>query len=222
MKLLVSEKYLYDGAVLGALKKRKSPNACIVFVDDDIDLCKTVSNSLERRGLRVKYFTEACNCLKDLSSNHCDLLITDARMPGMDGVTLIRHVKDSYPWLPVLVVTGYGDVSLTRQMFKCGAYDLIEKPFTTDDLISAVESAMVLSRQYLGHLGISLTRAESRVLDLIMKGMNNRQIADFLHRSVRTVEVHSARIRKKFGVLNKTELVKRVTEMRFAKHGQDQ
>jgi two-component system response regulator FixJ len=204
------------------VKKQESPNARVVFVDDDPNLCKTVSRSLERRGFRVRYFTNGYDCLKDLDSNHCDLLITDVRMPGMDGVTLLRQVKDSYPWVAVLVVTGYGDIPLAKKAFKSGADDFIEKPLTTENLMSAVESAMTLSRQYQGLAGSTPTPAESRVLALIMKGMNNRQIADLLHRSVRTVEVHSDRIRKKFGVSNRIDLVRRVMEMRFAKDRQGQ
>lgn len=204
------------------MKKREYPNGRVVFVDDDLNLCKTVSRSLERRGLSVRYFTNGFDCLTDLSSNHCDLLITDVRMPGMDGVTLLRQVKDSYPWLPVLIITGYGDIPLARKAFKSGAADFIEKPFTIENLMSAVEAAMRLNHQYQGLAGNALTRAESRVLALIMKGMNNRQIADVLYRSVRTVEVHSGRIYKKFGVSNRTELVRRVAEMRFAKDRQGQ
>jgi len=203
-------------------KREKSPKARVVFVDDDLKLCKAVSRSLERQGLRVRYFTNGCDCLKDLNSNHCDLLITDFRMPGMDGVTLLRKVKDSYPWLPVVVVTGYGDIPLAKEVFKCGAADLVEKPLTTENLMSTVESAMARSRQYEGLAGSALTPAESRVLALMMKDMNNREIADLLHRSVRTVEVHSGRIYKKFGVSSRIELVRRVTEMRFAKDRQGQ
>jgi len=203
-------------------KKQKSPNARVVFVDDDLDLCKTVSRSLECRGLRVRHFTNGSDCLKDLSSNRCDLLITDVRMPGMDGVTLLRQVKNSYPWLPILVVTGYGDIPLAKKIFKSGAADLIEKPLTIENLISAVESALAPSSQHQGLAGSALTPAESRVLTLIMKDMNNREIADALYRSVRTVEVHSGRIYKKLGVSNRVELVKRVTEMRFAKDKQGQ
>ena len=204
------------------MSKQKFPNGHVVFVDDDLDLCKTVSRSLECRGHRVRYFTNGCDCLKDLSSNHCDLLITDVRMPGMDGVTLLRQVKNSYPWLPVLVVTGYGDVPLARKTFKSGAADLIEKPLTIENLMLAVESALAPSSHHQGLAGIALTPAESRVLTLIMKDLNNREIADALYRSVRTVEVHSGRIYKKFGVSNRVELVRRVTEMSFVKDRQGQ
>lgn len=209
-------------AGLGIVKREQSLKARVVFVDDDLNLCKAVSRSLECRGLRVRYFTNGCDCLNDLNSNHCDLLITDVRMPGMDGVTLLKQVKDSYPWLPVLVVTGYGDIALAKNAFKSGAADFIEKPLTTAMLMSAVESAVALSRQYEGLAGSALTPAESRVLALIMKDMNNREIADLLHRSVRTVEVHSGRIYKKFGASNRIELVRRVTEMSFAKDRQGQ
>jgi len=88
--------------------------------------------------------------------------------------------------------------------------------------MSAIESAMTKSRQYEGLAGSALTLAESRVLALMMKDMNNREIADLLHRSVRTVEVHSGRIYKKFGVSSRIELVRRVTEMSFAKDRQGQ
>ena len=204
------------------MSKQKFPNGHVVFVDDDLKLCKAVSRSLEYRGLRVRYFTNGCDCLNDLNSNHCDLLITDVRMPGMDGVTLLKQVKGSYPWLPVLVVTGYGDIPSAKKAFKSGAEDFIEKPLTTENLMSAIESAMTKSRQYEGLAGSALTPAESRVLALMMKDMNNREIADLLHRSVRTVEVHSGRIYKKFGASNRIELVRRVTEMSFAKDRQGQ
>ena len=209
-------------AGLGMAKREKSPKARVVFVDDDLKLCKAVSRSLERQGLRVRYFTNGCDCLKDLNSNHCDLLITDFRMPGMDGITLLRQVKDSYPWVAVLVVTGYGDIPSAKKAFKSGADDFIEKPLTIENLMSAVELAMARSRQYEGLAGSALTPAESRVLALMMKDMNNREIADLLHRSVRTVEVHSGRIYKKFGTSNRIELVRRVTEMSFAKDRQGQ
>ena len=204
------------------MSKREFPNARVVFVDDDLKLCKAVSRSLERQGLRVRYFTNGCDCLKDFGYNHCDLLITDFRMPGMDGVTLLKQVKDSYPWLPVLVVTGYGDIPLAKEVFKSGAADLVEKPFTAEILMSAVELATARSRQYEGLAGSALTRAETKVLALMMKDMNNREIADLLHRSVRTVEVHSGRIYKKFGTSNRIELVRRVTEMSFTKDRQGQ
>jgi len=209
-------------AGLGKVKKQKFPNGRVIFVDDDLNLCKTVSRSLERRGFKVRYFTDGHDCLRELRCTHCDMLITDIRMPAMDGTLLLKQVKDSYPWLPVLVVTGYGDLPLAKEVFKCGAADLIEKPLTTENLMSAVESAMALSRQYEGLAGSVLTPAESRVLALIMKDMNNREIADLLHRSVRTVEVHSGRIYKKFGASNRIELVRRVTEMSFAKDRQGQ
>jgi len=209
-------------AGLGIVKREQSLKARVVFVDDDLNLCKAVSRSLERQGLRVRYFTNGCDCLKDLSSNHCDLLITDVRMPGMDGITLLRQVKDSYPWVAVLVVTGYGDIPSAKKAFKSGADDFIEKPLTTENLMSAIESAITKSRQYEGLAGSALTPAESRVLALMMKDMNNREIADLLHRSVRTVEVHSGRIYKKFGVSSRIELVRRVTEMSFAKDRQGQ
>jgi FixJ family two-component response regulator len=209
-------------AGLGIVKREQFLKARVVFVDDDLNLCKTVSRSLEHRGLRVRYFTNGCDCLKDFGYNHCDLLITEVRMPGMDGVTLLKQVKDSYPWVAVLVATGYGDIPLAKEVFKCGATDLIEKPLTTENLMSAVESAMARSRQYEGLAGSALTPAESRVLALMMKDMNNREIADVLRRSVRTVEVHSGRIYKKFGVSNRIELVRRATEMRFAKDRQGQ
>lgn len=204
------------------MKRRKSPNARVVFVDDDLSLCKTVSRSLENRGFGARYFTNGSDCLKDLSSNQCDLLITDVRMPGVDGVALLRQVKNKYPWLPVLVVTGYGDVPLTRKTFKLGAADLIEKPLTIENLIPAVESALAPSNQCQGLSGNSLTAAESRVLTLMLKGLNNREIADVLYRSVRTVEVHSGRIYKKFGVPNRIELVRRLTEMRLTQNRKDQ
>ena len=189
----------------------------IFFVDEEPKIRAIVGETLEGVGFKVSCFASAMDCLKELRSQRCDLLITDVRMPEMDGIELLREAKRIAPWLRVLLVTGYGDVPMTVAAFKTGAVDLIEKPLDRETLLSAIESVLKQITPVEPLLGESLTKTEMRVLSLLMDSKGNKGIARLLRRSVRTIETHRCRIMRKFGVDNLLDLFKRATAMGLVK-----
>lgn len=188
----------------------------IFFVDDEPGVRKAVGVTLEQNGFAVSCFASAADCLKQMDFQRCDLLITGVKMPEMDGIELLTEVKRRAPWVPVLVVTGYGDVPIAARAFKKGADDFMEKPLEGQALLSAVESTLRRISPADALLGKSLTPAEMRILRLILDSKSNKEMAYLLKRSVRTVEVHRSRIMRKFGVNSVVNLVKRAIEMKLA------
>ncbi len=191
-------------------------NQHIFFVDDEPAVRRSVSRTLEGSGYKVSCFANAAACLEKLRMQSCDLLITDVRMPGMDGIELVRKAKHVVPWLPILVITGYGDIPMAVRVVKAGAAEFIEKPLQKQSFLASVQEA--LKQRDLGNLlkGKSLTKKEIAVLRLILQGRSNREMAQILHRSIRTVEDHRRRIMCKLDVSNVVDLVKRAAVMGLA------
>jgi FixJ family two-component response regulator len=187
--------------------------ARVVFVDDEPRVCAVVRKTLHRAGVNVECFHCANDCLAHLAGQPCDLLITDVKMPGKDGIELLREVKERLPWLPVLLVTGYGEVPLAVRALHAGAADLVEKPLDRAAFLQTVEQLIEQTAGPISFLEGCLTRAETRVLYLILNGKNNREIAERLHRSLRTVEVHRRHVMQKLGATNLVELSQRAAEI---------
>ena len=185
----------------------------IFFVDDESGIRETVFKTLKSPETEVSCFASARDCLEQLRSTKCDLLITDVRMSGMDGLELVAHAKRIAPWIAVLVVSGYGDIPMAVRALKAGAVDFLEKPLTKQGLLSAVESALEQSTAADPVVGKELTKAERRVLHFILDGKSNRETAQILHRSEKTIEVHRNRIMRKLGVDNVVGLIKRAAAM---------
>ena len=179
----------------------------IFFVDDESQIRKIVQRTIERHGYDVICFEDGMSCLDELSVGDCDLLITDVSMPGLDGIELLEKVKKIRPLLDVLIVTGYGDIPMAVRAVKNGAYDFIEKPLDRGRLLPVIQN--ILSNDEGSELkGKKLTRMEKKVLKFIVSGKSNKEIADVLHRSVRTIEDHRNHIMHKFDAKNAVELVK--------------
>jgi FixJ family two-component response regulator len=187
--------------------------AHVVFVDDEPKVCQVVQKTLERTGVDVRCFHGAQDCLRHLAAHPCDLLITDVKMPGKDGMALLREVKEQLPWIPVLIVTGYGDVPLAVRALKAGAADFVEKPLDRGTFLQKVEQLLERCAEPAALQEESLTRTERRILYLLLDGRNNREIADVLHRSPRTIEVHRSHLMQKLGVANIIELLRRAAEL---------
>jgi len=185
----------------------------IFFVDDEANVRTAVSKTLAKVGTEVICFAGAVDCLKQLRCGKCDLLITDVKMPGMDGMELLVKTKRIAPWLPVLVITGYGDIPMAVKALKAGASNFIEKPLNRQSLIYVVESALKGAAWPDPVLGEKLTKVEMKVLRLLLKGKKNSEMADMLSRSVRTIEDHRRHIMRKLGAKNLVDLVKRAVMM---------
>jgi FixJ family two-component response regulator len=185
----------------------------VFLVDDEPKILAAARATLESIGFKVTCFARGSDCLKKMAGRKCDLLVTDVRMPGIDGMELLAETRHVAPWLPVLILTAYGDVSMTARAFKSGAFDFIQKPFDRETLISAVIDILKKTGPVDRLLGKSLTRTEMRVLRLLLEGRSNKETALLLNRSVRTIENHRARIMRKLGVDNLLDLYKRAVAM---------
>ena len=187
----------------------------IFFVDDEPKVCKMVGRTLEQAGLKVTCFTDPTDCLGQLRCRTCDLLITDVKMPEMDGIELLTEVKRIIPSLPVIVVTAYGDVPMAVKALKAGASDFIEKPLDRESFLSTVDSVLKQNAQTHRPISGVLTKKEMEVLRLILDGKSTKDIARLQHRSVRTIEDHRSRIMRKLGVDNLVDLVKQTAVVRL-------
>ena len=185
----------------------------IFFVDDEPKVCKAVDRTREQLGSKVSCFACAADCLEQLRSQTCDLLITDVKMPEMDGIELLTEARRIIPWLQVLVITGYGDIPMSVRALKAGASNFIEKPLDRQSFLSAVESLLKRNAWADPLLGKLLTRTEMKVLRFILKGKSNKEIAYLRNRSIRTIEDQRSHIFRKFGVDNLVDLTKRAAEM---------
>ena len=157
-------------------------------------------------------------------------LILDVRMPGMSGLALFERLieRQLVAALPVIFLTGHGDVPTAVAALKRGAFDFVEKPFSNNSLVDKVEAALSLSaqglqqrRQWRASRGRvdELTEREREVMRLVVEGKPNKLIADALDISVRTVEVHRARIFEKMGVKSAVELANQVRQLGSSETG---
>ena len=185
----------------------------IFFLDDEPTVRQVVKETLENSNFAVSCFSSPIDCLTRLRSKKCDLLITDLKMPEKDGIELLTDIQHLAPWVPVLMITGYGDIPTAVKAMQAGAVDFIEKPLDKKNLVGKIRS--ILKKRVTAHpnVGTSLTHTEKKILQLVVDGMSNKEIANLLHRSARTIEVHRAHIMHKLGVDNLVDLVKRVSIM---------
>lgn len=180
----------------------------VFFLDDEPEVRDIVKETLEEAGIKVTCFAHPTECLTELYSQKCDLLITDLRMPEKDGLELLADVKHTAPWVPVLMITGYGDVPTAVKAIKGGAVDFIEKPLGKRLFLRKIRSILQENMPARRNAGKPLTKTEMSVLRLVIAGKSNKEIADQLHRSVRTIEVHRAHVMHKLGVDNMIDLIK--------------
>ena len=194
-----------------------SSNLTVYIVDDDPAVRDALGLLLGVRGYRTAMFASGEDFLLGWRAEWSGCLLLDIRMSGMDGLFLQQRLRDMGCLLPVIVITGHGDVSLARQAFKAQASDFLEKPFDHDKLLAAIDEALSREaehrgrqqRQLQGQSRLALlTPREREVMQLVVTGQHNRDIAPVLGISVRTVEVHKARLMDKLGVDNVADLVR--------------
>lgn len=185
--------------------------ANIFFVDDEIGIRKIVRLTLEEQlPCHVTCFDNAVDCLDSLKDRQerCSVLITDIKMHGMDGMELLSCVRQLRPSLPVLIITGHGDVPMAVKAIQKGALNFIEKPLDEQVLLSAVETALKQSANIEELTDNPLTCSEIEILRLISEGRSNSEMAYLLHRSVRTIERHRYQLMHKLNVGSPAELTK--------------
>jgi two-component system response regulator DctR len=185
------------------------------IVDDEEVIRDSLAWLAQSRGLNVRSYPggqEFLDVIKDLDvSGDCVLL--DVRMPGMNGIAVFDQLigRGLLPRLPVIFLTGHGEVPMAVDSLKRGAFDFFEKPFNDNVLMDRVEEALAASRRAATSAAVqarlaTLSTREREVLDLILAGMMNKVVADKLGISMRTVEVHRAHIFDKMQVKTAVEL----------------
>jgi two-component system, LuxR family, response regulator FixJ len=197
----------------------KSTHQKVFFVDDEATMRTTIADTLSKLGYEVTCFANAKNCLAEVEQTGCNLLISDVKMEGMDGLELLSRMKRVAPWVPVILITGYGNIQMAVYATKIGAVDFIEKPFSRTAFVEKVKATLARNEYNGGAAGLKLTKTEKKVLKLILDGCSNKEIALKMRCALRTVEFHHTHIYRKFGVDNAVELTKRAMAMVPSKNG---
>lgn len=191
----------------------------VYIVDDDEALRDSLVWLLESSGLKARTFASAEAFLAAWHKGMRGCLVLDIRMAGMSGLELYERLLGQHASLPVIFITGHGDVPMAVAALKQGAFDFIEKPFNDQDLVAIIHKALASEQKQFEQSRVEenaqrrleqLTPREREVLDLIVAGRLNKQVADDLGISIKTVEVHRARVMEKMGVNSLAELVQQV------------
>ena len=188
----------------------------VFIVDDDLFVCKALQRLIKSVDLNAKTFASAGEFLRfDRPDTPCCLLL-DVRMPEMSGLVLQERLAGSDSTLPIIFMTGYGDVPMSVRAMKAGAVDFLQKPFDDQTLLVAIHLAVDQDRRARQERAKikeiqerleTLTPREHEVFVLVVKGMRNKQIAEKLGTSEKTIKVHRSRVMRKLQVKSLVELV---------------
>jgi FixJ family two-component response regulator len=189
----------------------------VYVVDDDEAIAAGLETLFRSVGLRVRLFSSASALLSSDLDGAPGCLVVDVRLPGLGGLDLQAKLIEAGIDLPIVFMTGYGDIPMTVRAMRAGAVDFLEKPFRSQDMLDAVNRALakqktrrqseaatrVLKSAYDG-----LTERQREVMTLVTKGLLNKQIADQLQLSVITVQQHRGQVMRKMGAKSLAELVR--------------
>jgi len=189
----------------------------ILIVDDDADVRDSLRALLESAGFDVRDFDSAKAVLADGDLARGACLIADIRMPDMDGLALQEELVNRKVGLPVIIVTGHGDVPLAVRAMRAGAVDFIEKPFDDELLLQSIKQALAVGKESRGQASLAqtaaariglLTERERQVLECLVAGKANKVIAYELDISPRTVEIHRAHVMEKMQARSLSDVVR--------------
>jgi two-component system response regulator FixJ len=189
----------------------------VFVVDDDAAALDSLVMLLRSDGLNPSGFSSATTFLEALTPESRGCVISDVRMPGMDGVQLLKALKAMGCILPVIVITGHADVTVAVQAMKAGAAEFVQKPYESELILRMVRTCLEdnddavdanAKRTRVLRRVESLTARERQVLDLIMDGASNKVIASGLSISPRTVEIYRANVMSKMRADNLSELIR--------------
>lgn len=193
---------------------KMSDDQVVHLIDDDEAVRRALAFLLGTAGQAVKVYESATQFLDKYDGSQRGCIVSDVRMPGVDGIELLRRLRAMNSTLPVVIMTGHADVPLAVEAMKIGAIDFIEKPFSDEVLLSAVDVALKKAGKHPGDADAvrarlaTLTPREKEVLDGLLAGHPNKTIAYDLGLSPRTVEVHRANVMTKMGASSLSELVR--------------
>jgi two-component system, LuxR family, response regulator FixJ len=193
----------------------------VFIVDDDTAVRTTVCALLKSMGIATRPLASAQEFLSDFEPSQPGCVVLDIRMPGMSGLEMQEQLNRLGAIIPVIFVTGHGDVPMAVGAMRHGAFDFLQKPFREQDLLDCVQRALARDRENrleLQEHGLirerlaSLTPREAEVLRLMTEGKANKVIANELRLSQRTVELHRAHVMEKMGAHSLAQLVRMVMD----------
>jgi two-component system response regulator FixJ len=195
----------------------KTTAPAVYVVDDDDGMRRALDTLLSTVGYTTAVYSRPSEFLAKFKADAPGCLVLDIRMPDMSGLELQQQLNRMGSMLPVIFITGHGDVPMAVQAMKEGAFEFIQKPFRDQDLLDRINHALkqdaenrntVARRAEVLHRVESLTPRERQVMDLVVNGAANKVIAIDLHLSERTVEIHRAKVMEKMGARSVAHLVK--------------
>ncbi len=197
----------------------------VMVVDDDAAVRSAMRSLLKSVGLNSALFASAQEFLASYQPAQVGCLVLDIRMPGMSGLELQQQLNLRGAVIPVIFMTGHGDVPMAVEAMQHGAFDFLQKPFRAQDLLDRIQRAIEKDQKLRKSLGEharirkhldSLTPREREVLELMTQGKQNKVIAQELDVSPRTIEIHRARVMEKMEAQSVAELVRMMLDLRHA------
>jgi FixJ family two-component response regulator len=192
-------------------------DAIVFVVDDDGAMRQSLKNLIGSVGLRVEAFASAQEFLRSKLMDVPACLVLDVRLPGLSGLDLQKRMADAGIEIPIIFITGHGDIPMTVQAMKAGAVEFLTKPFRDQDLLDAIQQALGRDRMArkqraeineLHNRLDSLTPREREVMGLVVAGLLNKQIAGELGTSETTIKIHRHQVMEKMGAGSLAELVR--------------
>lgn len=196
----------------------RKANQTVFLLDDDPAVLDAVTMYLEAKGFAVRPYARAHDLLEHIDEAPiASCIVSDIRMPGISGLELQRVLNERGSTVPIILITGHGDIEMAVSAIKAGAANFLEKPLNELRLVTCIEDALSATEKRhaeasemdaLNARRESLTERERQVMDLAARGSTNRQIASQLDISFRTVEIHRGKVMEKMGVASLAELVR--------------
>ena len=196
------------------------PDRVVFVVDDDASLRESLKDLIRSVGLRVEAFASAQEFLHSKRPNAPACLVLDVRLRGLSGLDLQKRMAESDMEIPIIFITGHGDIPMTVQAMKAGAVGFLTKPFRDQDLLDAIQQALECDHnareqrakiEELHSRYRSLTPREREVMALVVAGLLNKQIAGELGTSEASVKVHRQHVMEKMGARSVADLVRMAT-----------